>query len=117
MELGACYRRSRVRYYSPSPSLSPVFLDAPHILQPVDLFGDTPESLDSPSDPNLAPRGWWKFEDAAKTIVIGLEATLVLIRDTLHGSKFDVRSPMVYLVITNPIILVVGGSGFQVAPS
>ncbi|KAJ8074817.1 Family of serine hydrolases 3 [Marasmius tenuissimus] len=66
-----------------------VFLDAPHVLQPVDLFGDTPEALDSASDPNLTPRGWWKFEDAAKTVVIGLEATLDLIRDTLHGSKFD----------------------------
>ncbi|KAG7095630.1 hypothetical protein E1B28_006353 [Marasmius oreades] len=66
-----------------------VFLDAPHILQPVDLFGDTAGSLDSSSDPALTPRGWWKFEDSAKTIVIGLDTTLSLIRDTLNAKRFD----------------------------
>ncbi|KAF9269458.1 FSH1-domain-containing protein [Marasmius fiardii PR-910] len=66
-----------------------VFLDAPHVLKPVDLFGDTPDSLDSSSDPASTPRGWWKFEDSAKTVSVGLEETLSLIRDTLNASKFD----------------------------
>ncbi|KAK7033988.1 Family of serine hydrolases 3 [Paramarasmius palmivorus] len=65
------------------------FLDAPHILQPVDLFGDTPESLDSASDPALTPRGWWKFSDSAKTQYVGIETTLDLIRDTLKSTRYD----------------------------
>ncbi|ESK83977.1 ovarian cancer-associated 2 protein-like protein [Moniliophthora roreri MCA 2997] len=70
-----------------------IFLDAPHVLQPVDLFGDTPESFDGASDPasdpTLTPRGWWKFADSAKAKYVGIEATLDLIRDTLKTTRFD----------------------------
>ncbi|KAI3602784.1 ovarian cancer-associated 2 protein-like protein [Moniliophthora roreri] len=72
-----------------------IFLDAPHVLQPVDLFGDTPESFDGASDPasdpTLTPRGWWKFADSAKAKYVGIEATLDLIRDTLKTTRFDVH--------------------------
>ncbi|ESK97162.1 ovarian cancer-associated 2 protein-like protein [Moniliophthora roreri MCA 2997] len=66
-----------------------IFLDAPHVLTAADLFGDTPEALDSASDPTLTPRGWWKFADSTKTTYVGLEATLDFIRDTLKSMRFD----------------------------
>lgn len=76
-----------------------VFLDAPHILQPVDLVGlssnsnpqATLEALDSAAepDPTLAPRAWWKVNED-RTVAYGLEETLELLRDVLKEQKFNV---------------------------
>lgn len=74
------------------------FLDAPHILQPVDLVGlssnsnpqATLEALDSAAepDPTLAPRAWWKVNED-RTVAYGLEETLELLRDVLKEQKFN----------------------------
>ena len=78
-----------------------VFIDAPHVLSPVDLaeaFRSTSEtsSLDdlgaqeasTDSDPALAPRGWWKV-DAARTKTIGLEDSILQLRDILAKDHYD----------------------------
>lgn len=75
--------------------LAPVFLDAPHVLSPVDLAEsfNTPEELGAPeaveSDPALQPRGWWKV-DRSRTKMTGLEDSLALLRDTLKKDHYDV---------------------------
>lgn len=84
-----------------------MFLDAPHILQPVDLFGQqqnsaaatyddlgAPEAAQAESDPLLTPRGWWK-SNASRTAAIGLDETLILLRDVLKERKFDVRHAII----------------------
>jgi len=73
-----------------------VFLDAPHILTPVDIANSFSTSLDelgaaeaaTDEDPALAPRGWWKT-DAARTQTIGLEESLVFLRDVLQKEQYD----------------------------
>ncbi|OCH90569.1 FSH1-domain-containing protein [Obba rivulosa] len=76
-----------------------VFVDAPHILSPVDIaatFATTNTALDdlgaaeaaTESDPALTPRAWWKT-DAAKTQTIGLEDSLTYLRDILKGDHYD----------------------------
>lgn len=42
------------------------------------------------SDPALQPRGWWKV-DRGRTKMIGVEDSLVLLRDTLRKDHYDVR--------------------------
>jgi hypothetical protein len=61
-----------------------VFVDAPHVLDPVDMGGNssstnTLESFDAPevvNDPTLTPRGWWSKADAARGEYAGLDASL-----------------------------------------
>ncbi|EJF61922.1 serine hydrolase FSH [Dichomitus squalens] len=78
-----------------------VFIDAPHVLTPADLaeaFGSSSESssLDqlgaqeaaTDSDPALLPRGWWQV-DAARTKTIGLEDSILQIRDLLLKDRYD----------------------------
>ncbi|GJE91352.1 FSH1 domain-containing protein [Phanerochaete sordida] len=71
-----------------------VFLDAPHVLSPVDLAEtfNTPEELGAPeaaeSDPALQPRGWWKV-DRTRTKMTGIEETFALLRDTLSKDHYD----------------------------
>ncbi|KAF5365331.1 hypothetical protein D9758_005410 [Tetrapyrgos nigripes] len=62
-----------------------VILDAPHILKAEDLFEDSEVN----EDPGSALRGWWKFSDAAKTICVGMEETLLTLRDLLMEQRFD----------------------------
>jgi hypothetical protein len=73
-----------------------VFLDAPHVLTPIDLaesfntseeFG-AEEATDN--DPALTPRGWWKV-DAGRTKMTGIGDSLTLLRDTLKKDHYDVR--------------------------
>ena len=77
-------------------------IDAPHVLSPVDLaesFRSKSESETSSlhdlgaqeatdSDPALAPRGWWKV-DAARTKTIGLEDSILFLRDALLKDHYD----------------------------
>ncbi|EMD32934.1 hypothetical protein CERSUDRAFT_118363 [Gelatoporia subvermispora B] len=76
-----------------------VFVEAPHILSPVDLtasFSSTNTTLSDlgaaeaadETDPALAPRAWWKA-DAARTQTIGLEESLIFLRDILKETHFD----------------------------
>jgi hypothetical protein len=75
-----------------------VFIDAPHVLEPVDLTGhgitlDTlgaPEASAASEDPALKPRGWYK-SDPTRTRADGLEESLAFIRDTLKTQRFEVR--------------------------
>ncbi|TFK65619.1 FSH1-domain-containing protein [Pluteus cervinus] len=71
-----------------------VFVDAPHVLQPVDLVGlSSPSTLNASEassasvDPTLTPRGWWKT-NKERTKMTGLEETLVLMRDMLKERRF-----------------------------
>ncbi|KAG7450782.1 FSH1-domain-containing protein [Guyanagaster necrorhizus] len=71
-----------------------VFIDAPHVLQAEDLFGGASESNENVSeastneDPTLTPRGWFRaFAD--KTRAVGLDDSLILIRDVLKERTYD----------------------------
>ncbi|KAI8977729.1 serine hydrolase FSH [Trametes punicea] len=78
-----------------------VFVDAPHVLSPADLaeaFQTSNESsslddLGAPeaatgADPALAPRGWWNV-DAARTKTVGLEDSILLLRDYLSRDRYE----------------------------
>lgn len=72
-----------------------MFVDAPHVLQPVDLVGSTAlESLggteiaDVNKDPLLTPRAWWK-SNPERTKAHGLAESLAFIKEVLRGRTFD----------------------------
>ena len=70
-----------------------MFLDAPLVLQPADLFGDpkdlgAAEATTDAADPSLTPRGWYKA-GAGQTSAVGLDQSLLLLRDTLKEKHFD----------------------------
>jgi Serine hydrolase (FSH1) len=75
-----------------------VFINAPHVLEPVDLTGhgitlDTlgaSEASAAPEDPALKPRAWYK-SDPTRTRADGLEESLAFLRDTLKTERFEVR--------------------------
>lgn len=91
---------SRIRAVpKPSPpdrDYDAVFVDAPHVLEPVDLTGhgitfDTFEGVSAASeDPALKPRAWYKAEPT-RTRTDGLEESLAYLRDTLKSQRFEVR--------------------------
>lgn len=70
-----------------------MFVDAPHVLQPEDLFDNEPSepeaNADPLKDPNAVLRGWWKFADKDKTISTGMETSLVFLRDLLKENVDD----------------------------
>ncbi|CDO72032.1 hypothetical protein BN946_scf184943.g67 [Trametes cinnabarina] len=78
-----------------------VFVDAPHVLTPADLAEAFQSSNDSSSlddlgapeaatetDPALAPRGWWSV-DAARTKTVGLEDSIMLLREYLTKDHYE----------------------------
>lgn len=73
-----------------------VFVDAPHVLDPVDMGGNssstnTLESFDAPevvNDPTLTPRGWWRKADAARGEYAGLDASLASLRNVLSQERY-----------------------------
>lgn len=84
--------RSPLKYHA-------VFVDAPHVLEPVDLtghgmtldtFGDPGMSAAS-EDPALKPRAWFR-SDPTRTRADGLEESIAYLRDTLKTQRFEVRS-------------------------
>jgi hypothetical protein len=74
--------------------LTLVFVDAPHVLQPADMFNGADlaaqEATTSPdADPNLFARGWWRaFRDRSKAV--GLDESLTTLRDILKDRHFEV---------------------------
>ena len=80
----------------PDRKYDAVFVDAPHVLEPVDLTGhgvtfDTFEGVSAASeDPALKPRAWYKAEPT-RTRTDGLEESLAYLRDTLKTQRFEVR--------------------------
>jgi hypothetical protein len=75
-----------------------VFVDAPHVLEPVDLTGHgvtfdavgASEASTTSEDPTLKPRGWYKT-DPTRTRTDGLEESLAHLRDILRAQRFEVR--------------------------
>jgi hypothetical protein len=84
-----------------------VFVDAPIVLLPADVRipgPGTPDTSDfvapaldsqdiraaEAEDPALTPRAWWRV-NRERTISVGLESSLLVLRDVLRGSQFDVR--------------------------
>ncbi|TFK45046.1 serine hydrolase FSH [Crucibulum laeve] len=82
-----------------------VFIDAPHILQPADLFNSSQQSQSeaqsgllsevqqnqatiAATDPSLSPRAWWKA-NADRTKAVGMEESIAVVRDVLKGRRFD----------------------------
>jgi predicted esterase len=74
-----------------------VFVNAPHILLPADLFGspqrfdsisEAPSEVDTQSDPNTALRAWWKA-NKDRTSATGLQESIMVIRDVLREQSFD----------------------------
>ncbi|KAJ7165038.1 FSH1-domain-containing protein [Mycena filopes] len=70
-----------------------VFVDAPMILKPADLFGaSSPAALDASEAGGVLPgseaRAWWTWSDH-KTEAIGLPESLAFIRDVLKARRFD----------------------------
>jgi len=73
-----------------------VFINAPHVLEPVDLTGhgitlDTlgaSEASAASEDPALKPRAWYKT-DPTRTRTDGLEESLAFLRDTLRTQCFE----------------------------
>ena len=82
----------------PPFGIDAVFVDAPHVLQPVDLtgHGTTPDAFGAPEasttseDTTLQPRGWW-LTDPTRTRTDGLEDSLTHLRDILRTQRFEVR--------------------------
>ena len=84
-----------------------VFVDAPHVLQPVDLINayarnstsnfdlNVPEvdlQTSEIQDPLLTPRAWWR-PNPERTKGIGLPESLTVVRDILKTRRFEVSSP------------------------
>ena len=75
-----------------------VFVDAPHVLEPVDLTGHgtsldalgAHEASTASEDPALKPRGWWR-SDLTRTRTDGLDESLAFLRDILRTQRFEVR--------------------------
>jgi hypothetical protein len=79
-----------------------VFVDAPHVLQPVDLINaharnpalsfDVPEAdlqTVEQLDPLLTPRAWWR-PNPERTKGVGLEESLATVKEVLKMRMFDV---------------------------
>lgn len=79
-------------------SIELVFIDAPHVMHPVDLPGTTAinalesigaaEAANADTDLSLTPRAWWKF-DAERTKAHGIEESLEHVKKVLVQRKFD----------------------------
>jgi hypothetical protein len=71
-----------------------VFLDAPHVLKPVDIDGVTANALissgasSSTPDPTLTPRAWWRM-NAELTGAPGLVESLQMLRDVLRRDQYE----------------------------
>jgi len=79
-------------------SIELVFIDAPHLMHPVDLVGPTlinaleylgaAEAANEDQDTSLMPRAWWK-SNAEKTKAVGLAESLEYVKQVLKGRRFD----------------------------
>lgn len=72
-------------------SHSLVFVDAPHVLNPVDMadaFGSSNllQLTGAPEDPTLTPRGWWTKGKEYH----GLEESIALLKDMLMKDRYVV---------------------------
>jgi len=96
------YGLNLVWFLSHFQSVQPhaVFLNAPHILLPAEMFGsptrfdsvsqgEVPSEADTQADPNLALRAWWKKTKDA-TEAKGLKESVMYLRDVLREGRYDV---------------------------
>ena len=105
-----------------------MFVDAPHVLLPVDLSGLNTNSLGAAevvaekkpeeTDPAEIPRGWWR-SNPERTRYDGVADSLATLRDILAKDRFEVRllsgrhrmaakksSPRVCLVLVKALLWV-----------
>lgn len=81
-----------------------VFVNAPHILAPAEMFAAPPTQLDSQgpaaggptaeemqADEATALRGWWQPSKDG-SVARGLEESIMSLREVLRGAVFDVRA-------------------------
>jgi hypothetical protein len=54
---------------------------------------DSGDANDANDDPALQPRAWWKM-NADRSQTIGIEETILLLRDILRKDHYEVRSHM-----------------------
>lgn len=86
----------------------PVFVDAPHVVNPADLPGHSLEWLQAAEsiattkdDSSLTPRGWWQ-SNPERTVCTGLEKTLLYLRDMLQETTFQVRGrPLIVMNLSS----------------
>lgn len=81
-----------------------VFIDAPHLMHPVDLVGPSSinaleslgaaEAANADQDASLMPRAWWK-SNAEKTKAVGLAESLEYVKWVLKERRFDVSESCV----------------------
>ena len=90
-------RLAALRKECSSKNVELVFVNAPNILQPADLAGqswaDNLVSLGAgeaagAQDPSLLPRSWWQSNED-KTVAVGLSKSIESIRDLLRTRRFD----------------------------
>lgn len=93
LELGTLPRYHRIHQSLYNIHTTKVFVDGPHVLQPVDLTGSFTSpfagSETSNSDPALIPRAWWKSNEE-RTQALGLDASLASLRDILKSDRYEV---------------------------
>lgn len=65
-----------------------VFINAPHILHPVDIDGVC-EAVKL--DPASEPRAWWTFSADRTAHCHGLDKTLTYLMDVLKADQYEVR--------------------------
>lgn len=82
-----------------SKDIEYVFLNAPHILLPAELFGsptrfdsvtqgEVPSEADTQVDPDLALRAWWR-KNKEGTEARGLAESIMYIREVLREGRYD----------------------------
>ena len=78
-----------------------VFVDAPHVLKPADIASRPWLIVDEGSfqfgaeDPTLVPRAWWRY-NSDRSKAIGLEETLIMLKDLLKETRCHVRLYLFY---------------------
>jgi len=113
LEFGEMHPRMITRlpppHHWPYLEYNTVFINAPHVLEPVDLTGhgmtlDTlgaSEASAASEDPALKPRAWYK-SDPTRTRTDGLEESLAFLRDTVKTQCFEVRHQMLQRLLMIP---------------
>lgn len=81
-----------------------MFVDAPHVLLPVDLSGFSSNSLGaaevvvekkpSEMDPTEIPRGWWR-SNPERTRYDGVEESLKALKEILMKDRFEVSTTLI----------------------
>lgn len=93
-----------------------MFIDAPHVLQPVDLISaharnpalgfevqSNEQEIEQEQDPTLTPRAWWR-PNPERTKGVGLEESIAVVRDVLKTRNFDVSVPLFAVMVEADVL-------------